>query len=142
MDFASQHSKDKTSHLQPSQIICLEHETTRLYAEVVQIVEARHLCWARPLALITGSDLQGSPQPIDPKNLYDLRQGADLLLPAILFRQALDVEVIPLLSQLYELEGEAKGQEAIAARQSLNQLIRQIWQAHPDVFSDQQNFKS
>ncbi|KAM3092279.1 hypothetical protein ACKFKG_22750 [Phormidesmis sp. 146-35] len=147
MDFASQyaHSKDGRGHFQPSQIVCLEHETTRLYAEVVQIVEVRQLCWARPLVLIMGSDSERMLQAIDPKNLQDLRQGADLLLPAILFRQALDVEVIPLLSQLYRSEGDWEGHEAIspsspqaiAARQSLNQLIRQIWQAHPDVFCDQ-----
>jgi hypothetical protein len=136
MDFVSQHahSKDKSSHFLPSQIVCLEHEATRMYAEVVQIVETRHLCWARPLALVVGSDLESHPQ-IDSKNLYDLRQGADLLLPTILFRQALDTEVIPLLSQLYGLEEEAKGHEAIAARQSLHQLIRQICQTHPDAFS-------
>ncbi len=149
MDFASQdtHSKDEVSHFQPSQIVCLEHETTRLYAEVVQIVEVRQLCWARPLVLITGSDSENLLQAIDCKNLQDLRQGTDLLLPSVLFRQALDVEVIPLLSYLYGLERDGKGQEAIAlshpqgvaARQSLNQLIRQIWQAHPDVFSDQQS---
>ncbi|MGV0024134.1 hypothetical protein [Phormidesmis priestleyi] len=137
MDFASQHadSKDRSSYFQPSQIVCLEHEATRLYAEVVQIIEARYLCWARPLVLITESDLEDSHQPIDLQNLYDLRQGADLLLPTVLFRQALDTEVIPLLSQLYGLEGEAKGQQAIAAHQSLHQLIRQICQTHPDAFS-------
>jgi hypothetical protein len=129
------YSEGGSSRFQPSQIICLEHGATRLYAEVVQIVEARHLCWARTLVLVTGSE--DSQQPINPKNLYDLRQGADLLLPTVLFRQALDTEVIPLLSQLYGLAGEAKEQDAVAVRQSIHQLIRQICQTHPDAFSSQ-----
>lgn len=38
----------------PSQILYLENSTSRLYAEVIQIVEQRHLCWARPTLLIQG----------------------------------------------------------------------------------------
>jgi hypothetical protein len=36
---------------QPRQIVCLEHETTRLYAEIIEFVEARQVCWVRPLML-------------------------------------------------------------------------------------------
>lgn len=140
MGFASQpqSSASWASHFQPSQIVYLEHQTTRLYAEVVQIVEARHLCWARPLALITHAVQQVPSSHLVEhieSQIYDLRKGSDLLLPTILFRHALDTEVVPLLSKLYSLEAESEAKETIAAGRSLNQFVHQIWQAHPEIFS-------
>ena len=38
----------------PSQILYLEHGSARLYAEAIQIITERHLCWARPTLLIQG----------------------------------------------------------------------------------------
>lgn len=104
---------------------------------MVQIVETRDLCWARPLALV--NDFSREDPSLLPEEstrlpaLYDLRQGSDLLLPKVLFRQAIDTEVMPLLSQLFcNVE---KAEDTIATHQLLNQFIRQVWQAHPDVFS-------
>jgi hypothetical protein len=138
MGFAPQYQNSQSlengvAHFQPFQIVCLAYTTTRLYAEVVQIVEARDLCWARPLALL--DDLSTEDPSLHPEGsprLYDLRQGSDLLLPKVLFRQAVDTEVMPVLSQLYKLE---KAEDTITTRQLLNQFIHQVWQAHPDVFS-------
>ncbi len=143
MDLDSQHQRSKTwiFKLQPSQIVCLELGATCLYAEVVQIVETRSLCWARPLVLAmdslgTGNFSQSSEHHFE-RSCHDLRQGSDLLLPAVLFRQALDVEAIPLLSSLYKLDTIAHSEpKAIVARRQLNEFIRQICQAHPDAFSD------
>jgi hypothetical protein len=65
-----------------------------------------------------------------------LRQGADLLYPQSLFRAALDVEVIPVLTQLELLSGQDKAYRTNAglAHQQLQSFIRQIWLAHPEAF--------
>ena len=141
MDLDSQYqgSKAWVSKFQPSQIVCLELDATRLYAEVVQIVEARRLCWARPLVLvIDSSDSQLSePRSQTSPTWHDLRQGADLLLPAILFRPALDVEAIPVLSSFYDVDEIADSTpQAITARRQLNELIHQLCQFYPNAFSD------
>ncbi len=143
MDFDSQHQTSKAwiSQLQPSQIVCLELGATCLYAEVVQIIETRRLCWARPLVLVGDlpetEDFSRSSEHRFERSCHDLRQGSDLLLPAVLFRQALDIEAVPLLSSLYRLDVIAHSEpNAIVARRQLNEFIRQICQAHPDVFSD------
>ena len=119
-----------TYNFELNQIICLEHEETRLYAEVIQIVQTRHLCWARPLMLAVSPlhpDIVAKP-PI----LYDLRQGADLLWPLSLFRPALDTEVVSQLAQLQATKAQSGGCQ-IAHRQ-LSLFIRQVWQAHQTKF--------
>lgn len=124
---------DRSPNFQPSQMVLLEHNTTRLYAEVVQFLETRQLCWVRPLALVT---LKAS-DAIDWTNynqlrIQDLRQGSDLMCPAVLFQAALDLEVIPLLTYL---QIEAEKSRGLTAHQALHQFIQQIWQTHPEVFS-------
>ncbi len=57
----------------PSQILYLEHGSSRLYAEAVQVIESRHLCWARPILLI-----QGLPQDL----LQDLSENSIENLPS------------------------------------------------------------
>jgi hypothetical protein len=115
---------------QTGQIIYLEHEGDRLYAEAIQVVSPRQLCWARPLALVK-SDF----------TLHDLRQGSDLLLPLSLFFIALDTEVIPVITQLntpkINLETREENLEVNhhKAHLILQDFIRQIWQAHPQQFS-------
>jgi hypothetical protein len=129
------------------EILCLEHENTRLYAEVIQVVVKRQLCWVRPLVLLELpselSFLQQSihfeTEPIEAEQpvLYDLRQGADLLYPLSLFRTALDVEVIPVLAQLNALKAqmEESGREIQPeAHTKLQEFARRLWQAHPEEF--------
>jgi hypothetical protein len=41
----------QSSQFQPRQILCLEHGQSRLYAEVIQVVDDRPVCWLRPLIL-------------------------------------------------------------------------------------------
>jgi hypothetical protein len=125
-------------NFQPCQIVFLEHENARLYAEVIQVVTARQICWVRPLMLaVFGGDRaellhlwQGAPTE---PTLHDLRESADLLWPANLFQPALDTEVIPLISQLSDLDGNS----SVAARlahQHLSHFVRQVWQAHQSDF--------
>ncbi len=133
LDSHPQAAKAWSVQFQPSQIVCLELDATHLYAEVVQIVEARRLCWARPLVLVIDSS-QSTP------DWHDLRQGSDLLLPIVLFRPALDVEAIPVLSSLYGLdELTSSTPQAIAAHRQLREFIHQLCQCHPDAFSNSGN---
>lgn len=115
-----------------SQIVCLEYEGTRLYAEVIQIVEIRQMCWVRPLMLTVSPacDRLEAQESI----LYDLRQGADLLWPAVLFRPALDTEVVPLFT--YLMASKTQTDITQIAHQKFHHFVRQVWQAY------QSNFKS
>lgn len=129
---------DALSDFQVYQIICLEYEDTRLYAEVIQVAAARQTCWVRPLVLIVSSKTELGPElgyEDETRQFYDLRQGVDLLWPIKLFRVALDIEVLPLLMQLESQDHQTDHQAAtFAARQKLHQFIRQVWQAQPGMF--------
>lgn len=124
----------------PHQILCLEHEETKLYGEVIQIIAERHLYWLRPLALLQAHlDRPDDSEPAT--TLSDLRQGADLLWPQKLFRVALDTEVIPILTQLDSTKAatavlptdDSLKAQSMSHRQ-LQTFIRRIWQAHPEAF--------
>lgn len=125
---------DADSTFHPSQIVCLEHGNAYLYAEVIQVIPARQLCWARPLALalpLAEPNSDASTNDFAAVTLYDLRQGADLLWPISLFRTALDTEVIPLLTQI----GDSKQSEGDRlAHHQLRAFMRLVWQSHPDAF--------
>lgn len=106
----------------PGQIVSLEHGDKNLYAEVIQVVVSRQLCWVRPLLLATYT-----PElPL----VTDLRDAPDLLWPVKLFRPALDTEVITILSQV--LAKEPKAELDSAAKQQLNQFIHQVWQVYQE----------
>ncbi|NJO73135.1 MAG: hypothetical protein HC833_04805 [Leptolyngbyaceae cyanobacterium RM1_406_9] len=130
------------SNFQPGQILCLEHGYTYLYAELIQVApkNKNQRGWVRPLVLqvyatevITSSSIapNGSAIP-DQLHLYDLRQGADLLCPIVLFRAALDMEVIPLLAQLADTKMHPNG-DYIAHKQ-LQRFIHSICQVHSENF--------
>ncbi|MBD2345039.1 hypothetical protein [Anabaena subtropica] len=115
---------DISLNFQPGQIVSLEHGDRNLYAEVIQVVISRQLCWVRPLLLVTYSQ----ELPI----ITDLRDGSDLLWPINLFRPALDIEVITLLSQV--LVKEPKTEPDLAAKQQLHQFIQQLWQEYQEKY--------
>lgn len=127
---------DFLTDFQTHQIVCLEHQQTRLYAEIIQVVKGRQTCWVRPLLLSMPltTHITPAPQPEQESRLYDLRQGADLLWPIALFRAALDVEVLPLLAQLQEIQITDSPLSASVACHQLSQFIRQVWQAYPETF--------
>lgn len=145
------------SQFQPRQILCLEHEQSRLYAEVIQVVSDRPVCWLRPLILeinpsntvenvaddvAPDNNSPNLPSPREkalsietaqsPPKTYDLRLSADLLMPPALFRPALDTELIPLLGQINV--GEFSLQDARVAHQLLRQFIHQVCQNHQEIF--------
>lgn len=121
---------DAVSQFHSCQIVCLEHEATRLYAEVVQVVDTRQICWARPLMLVTGDPNTDTGAEV----WYDLREGADLLCPIALFRAALDVEVIPLLTHLYGGNPGGKGDRS--SFQQLREFLERVWKAYPQAFQN------
>lgn len=137
MEFKTQKSDFKglvdSTDFQAGQIVCLEHEDTCLYAEVIQLSTLRQRCWVRPLILVVPTTQSGEIGCGD-EATYNLRQGVDLLLPVTLFRVALDTEVFPLLAQLESQDPKPEVQIAWVARHQLNQFIQQVWQACPSDF--------
>lgn len=133
-------SRNFTHNFQPSQIVCLEHGDTCLYAEVIQVLETRKMCWVRPLilkVLSSESDDKNSQEMSEKLTLWDLREGADLVWPICLFREAIDTEVIPLLAELEFLDSYQKNQQI--SHQQLRRFVSMVWQAYPDVFPLVQN---
>ncbi len=135
-----------STEFQPNQILYLQHQTTRVYAELIQIVPERQLGWVRPLALVEGAlveiDRLDWQQADFRSHLHDLRQGSDLLCPLSLFQMALDVEVVPVLMALetfkQPLEEIADLTSKIhqTAHQRLQKFVRDLWQTHPQVFQN------
>jgi hypothetical protein len=121
---------------QDGQIIYIQHQAMRLYAETIQVIPARQLCWARPLALLQQPDDRALDSDLV---FHDLRQGSDLLLPTSLFCVALDVDAIPVITQLNAPKSvqpdPASGQKKTLAHSALQNFVRQIWQAYPDRFA-------
>ena len=105
---------------QPRQIVCLTHQATHLYAEVIQVVESRQIGWFRPLLLV---ELFEDERLLTSPTLLDLRSGADLLCPPSLFRPAIDTEVVPLLMRLSALEPPLE-RDPVAFKR-LHQFIQQ-----------------
>ena len=113
---------DFISDFHPRQIVCLQHESSNLYAEVIQVIHSRPVCWVRPL-LLAEFPPGDSCQPL----IYDLRSTADLVWPLSLFRSALDTEVIPLLADISGSQPQLD-RDPVALNQ-LNQFIYKVWQA-------------
>lgn len=114
-----------------NQIICLEHEQTCLYGEVIQLIPSREMCWFRPICMIALNS-QGEPT-VNNSDLIHLHSGSDLLWPITLFRHALDTEVICLLANLNDDTNKLKPAQ-VSCRQYLNQFITQVWRANQDKF--------
>jgi len=122
------------TNFQPHQIVCLEHATRHLYAEVIEVVEWRQICWLRPLMLAVSPNENEDINPITLQSLrlYDLRQGPDVLWPTKFLRLVLDTEVIPLLAQLEDLHHHPKDQPD--TRHQLADFIAEVWQSYPQEF--------
>ena len=128
-------SKDLIPNFQPNQIVCLEYGYTCLYAAVIQILATRKMCWVRPLLLkvfASESQYKNHLDNSEKSTIWDLREGADLVWPICLFREAIDTEFIPLLTELEFLDSQEKDQQV--SHQKLQHFIKNVWQAYPDVF--------
>jgi hypothetical protein len=120
-------------NFKPGQIVSLECGNTCLHSEVIQVVEARQVCWVRPLMLVVFVSKDLGDRLGQDYSLSDLRNGADLLWPLSLFRAALDTEVISLLSQLHSLDAEKK--DAVIASRQLRDFVDRVWTAFPTAFN-------
>ena len=117
----------------PYQIVCLEHQQSYLYGEVIQVIESKNLCWMRPLLLAVFPRVVGTVDNfLEAKELLDLRFTSDVAYPLALFRPALDTEVIPLIGQLETLD-ETKEPNP-SSKQKLRQFLEQIWQDNQEHF--------
>ncbi len=133
------------------QILYLEHQNARLYAEAIQVIEERDMCWVRPIVLVAAPGEPPESTPDLPSanseagiqtgqpTLYDLRQGSDLLCPACLFTAALDTDLLPILAALDRLKSSPiDDRTASTTGRSLHfhlqNFIQALWQAHPDAF--------
>jgi hypothetical protein len=107
----------------PNQIICIDLDNLRLFTEVIQMIPDRDRLWARPLALAEREDY-------DLRLLYDLREASQLILPPALFREALDTEVMPLMTELFQLEALTKPEPntAVLGRQALQAFVHSLLQ--------------
>jgi hypothetical protein len=107
----------------PNQIICIDLDNLRLFAEVIQMIPDRDRLWARPLAL-------AEQENYDLLLLHDLREAPQLILPPALFREAMDTEVMPLMTELFQLEAVVKPEvnNEVLGRQALQAFIRSLLQ--------------
>ena len=111
---------DNSPKFQSGQIVSLDYGSQHLYAEVIETVVSRQLCWVRPLLLVKSTE----ELPL----IVDVRNVSDLLWPLELFRAALDTEVIDFLGQIFPKE--IKFESDLAAKQQFNSFIGQLWQAY------------
>ena len=122
---------DNLEAFQPCQIVYLEHHNRRLFAEIIQVLPDRGRLWLRPLMLGIWSSDDDASFWDPPSELYDLREGADLVWPIAGFRLALDTEVIPLLMQLETLSKTPE--HPILAHRQLRNFVNHVWQASEDA---------
>ena len=124
---------DSLPSFAPYQIVCLEHQQSYLYGEVIQVIESKNLCWMRPLLLAVFPRVVGTVDNfLEAKELLDLIFTSDVAYPVALFRPALDTEVIPLIGQL-EILDETKEPNS-SSKQKLRQFLEQIWQDNQEYF--------
>ena len=120
---------DKVRLLQANQIVCLEHQNKSLYGEAIELIAERGLCWFRPMCLVVRADENSE---LESARFVDLQSNSDLLWPAILFRPALDFEIIDYLPHLKDPDRDSSDKSS--NKQCFNKFVRQVWQANQDKF--------
>jgi hypothetical protein len=105
----------------PQEIVYVEGDGLRLFAEVIQTIPDRHRCWVKPLALAQFSDFQF-------RLVHELQECAQLILPLDLFHAALDTEVIPVMMELLQLEkiGDRSTHINLLSRQALHHFVASL----------------
>ncbi len=122
---------DEIEPFQPNQIVSLDHRSTHLYCEVIEVIKTRNLCWVRPLFLSIMEDNSSTINYLlTPKRLIDVRLTSDLFYPIKMFRPALDTEVIPWMGKLDEQDYSSE--KIQQAKQQLHQFIFEFWQDYQE----------
>jgi hypothetical protein len=105
-----------------ARIVCLDSRQGKdhLFAEVIDTIAISSRYWVKPLAIA-----RSNSEKFELEFLYDLRNTSQLILPIDLFRDALDTEVIPLISELFHpTEGSTR---SVNAQTALHQFIADLY---------------
>jgi hypothetical protein len=97
-----------------------QRENLHLFAETIDTISGSSRCWVRPLAIA-----RSHPESFKLEFLHDLRDAAQLILPTDLFRDALDTEVLPLISELFDSDRDSS--RSIDAQRILYQFIADLY---------------
>jgi hypothetical protein len=121
--------KPATIEFKTDQIVCLEQDDSYLFAEVIDNIAISARCWVRPLAIarLPPVSYANDPQSFELEFLHDLRDASQLILPAALFRYALDTEILPLISELFHPDKDSI--LTLEAKQALHKFIADIYQS-------------
>jgi hypothetical protein len=121
--------KSSTIEFKIDQIVCLELDNSYLFAEVIDNIAISARCWVRPLTIarLPPVGYANDPQSFELEFLHDLRDASQLILPAALFRYALDTEVLPLISELFHPDKDSI--LTLEAKQALHKFIADIYQS-------------
>jgi hypothetical protein len=95
--------KNPIVELKTERIVCVDLGNLHLFTEVIDTIAITDRCWLRPLAIA-----KSTPESFKLEFIHDLRDAAQLILPTALLRNALDTEVLPLISELFHPENESK----------------------------------
>jgi hypothetical protein len=121
--------RPSTIEFKIDQIVCLELDNLYLFAEVIDNIAISARCWVRPLAIarLPPVSYANDPQSFELEFLHDLRDASQLILPAALFRYALDTEILPLISELFHPDKDSI--LTLEAKQALHKFIADIYQS-------------
>ncbi|GEM_PF-1173962 len=105
----------------PQEIVYIPAAEFRLFAEVIQTIPTRNRCWVKPLAIVHYSDFKF-------QLLHDCQDCAQLILPLYLFHAAMDLEAIPVMMELFQLEkiADRSLNTTSLSRQALHQFIANL----------------
>lgn len=113
------------------QIVFLECRQTRLYAEVIQVLEPRSVGWIRPLAMVSETQMIALGTELAPADLAGNRATVpDMLWPLAQLQPALDTEVIPLLATLSAKAGDSETTPPLthnANPLTVSEFVRWLW---------------
>lgn len=113
-------------------IAYVESGKTRLYVEVIQVIESRHRLWVRPLCLSEYDPEALRTGHYSLADVYDLRGGSDLVWPASVFREALDMDWLEILTVLSPeapalgMLAKQKPEQAKLAKHKLSQFLAAV----------------
>lgn len=114
--------KPSVIEFKTDRIVCIDRDNLHLFGEVIDRIAIDDRCWVRPLAIA-----RSNSESFNLEFLHDLRDAAQLILPADLFRDALDTEVVPLISELFH---PAQGlQTSTNAQRVLYQFIADLYRS-------------
>lgn len=115
------------------QIVFLECRQTRLYAEVIQVLDDRPMGWVRPLALVQGESIQ----PLGTTGaIADPAAAPDMVWPLRHLTPALDTDVIPLMAQIWSKAADPTQPEPPDGRtagSAVSDFLRLLWAEGPQA---------